>query len=303
MHFDDYQQRTRSADRTSREPWIGLAQSTFGLTEKVGAISACMKKRLRGGYGHIDFLDDVKDRLGDALWYFTSVCSHLHMSLEEIAARNLIVTEARWLKPDETQQLLFGRLFDLDFPEHEQLPRRFRVKFVEDNSHQRSWLTMVEVWVGDEPLGDPIDDNSPGADHYRLHDILHLANAAILGWSPVIRKLLRRKRKSNPTVDKYEDGARACDTEEALASLIHNEAKRNSYFESSTVVDTPLLIKLRSLAADLEVNVRSAAEWQHCILEAYRVFRSVRDHNGGVVEVSLLDRTISFVSPTTTQDI
>lgn len=204
MHFDDYQKRTWATDRTSREPWIGLAQSTFGLTEKVGAITACLKQRLRGGYGHADFRDDVKDRLGDALWYLTSVCSHLNMSVEEIVQRNLAMTEARWLNPNDAQRLLFEGFFDKDYPEQEQLPRQLRVRFVEDRSLRRSWLTMVEVWVGDERLGDPIDDNRPGADHYRLHDILHLANAAILGWSPVTRKLLGRKRKSNPLVDKYE---------------------------------------------------------------------------------------------------
>ena len=51
--------------------------------------------------------------------------------------------------------------------------------------------------------------NIADADGYRYHDIFHIANAVFLGWSPVVRALLRCKRKSQPHIDENEDGARA----------------------------------------------------------------------------------------------
>lgn len=298
VEFKYYQDRTWSTDRTSRQPWIGLAQSTFGLVEKMGTVTACLKKRIRDGNAYEPFKEEVSGCIGDALWYLTSVCSHLGIRLEDVADQNLISTEARWLRPGEEQSTLFSPFFDQEYPEHEQIPRKFRARFVERKLPQVSWLPMSEVWVDGERFGDPIDDNSPNADNYRLHDALHLANAAILSWSPVVRALLRRKRKSNPHMDKYEDGARAQDTEEALARLIHQEAMRNSWFENVNAIDTSFLMKVRAVVSDLEVRVRTAAEWQHCILEGYRIFRQLRAHGGGIVEVSLVDRTLHFEAET-----
>jgi len=298
MELKYYQERTWSTNRTSREPWMGLAQSVFGLTEKVGTIAACFKKRIRDGNAYGPFKTDVGNCVGDALWYLSSVCSHLGISLDDVALRNIASTEARWNRPDGTQAALFSSMFDQEYPETEQLPRLFRARFVEQAVSPLSWLPMTEVWVGEQRFGDAIDDNSASGDNYRFHDILHLANAAHLGWSPVVRALLHRKRKSNPRVDKYEDGARACDREEALASLIHNEAKRNSYFEGAEAIDTSFLIQVTATVADLEVSGRSLADWQHCILDAYRVFRLLRANHGGLVEVSLVDRSLQFVNDT-----
>ena len=43
-------------------------------------------------------------------------------------------------------------------------------------------------------IGDRLTDNKLEKDDYRFHDVFQLANAAILGWSPVLRALLRVKR-------------------------------------------------------------------------------------------------------------
>ena len=294
MDFEYYQERTWSTDSTKTQSKKGLVQITFGLAEKIGAIMGCLKKRVRDGEAYETFEDDLAECIGDTTWYLASLCSHLGIDFDGVARRNLVSTEARWLKPEDSQPALFSTLFDEDYPEQEQLPRQFRVRFVECNLPDRSWLPMTEVWVDGQRFGDAIDDNAALADHYRLHDVLHISNAAILGWSPVVRSLLRRKRKSNPHVDKYEDGARAQDAEEALSSLIHNEARRNSYFDGVNVIDTAFLIKAQSLVAHLEVGSRTMADWQHCILEAYRVFRLFRVNNGGVVDVSLVDHSLKF---------
>jgi hypothetical protein len=40
-------------------------------------------------------------------------------------------------------------------------------------------------------IGDRLTDNKLEKDDYRFHDVFHLANAAILGWSPVLRVIPR----------------------------------------------------------------------------------------------------------------
>jgi hypothetical protein len=64
-------------------------------------------------------------------------------------------------------------------------------------------------------------DPGCGPDHPTtlLIDVFHLAYAAVLGWSPVTRKLLDRKRRSNPQVDLAEDGGRAIVIEEGIAAM------------------------------------------------------------------------------------
>jgi len=272
---------------------IGLAQNVFGLTEKMGLLAGCLKKKIRDGAAYQVFDREIRREVGETLWYLASVCTHLGISLDDVASDNLTDNQARWGRSYE-QPSLFSHLFDTDVPEHEQRPRRFTAQFLLRKTSDMSWLPVAQVYVGNQTFGDPIDDNTGTEDYYRLHDVLHIANAAILGWSPVVRALLKCKRKSLRDVDKYQDGARARDTEEALARLIHNAAKDSNYFENVTTLDTSFLITVQSVVADLEVKVRDASEWQHCILEAYRVFRLLRDHGGGLVDASLVDRTLTF---------
>ena len=56
-------------------------------------------------------------------------------------------------------------------------------------------------------IGDTLTDNVRDPDHYRFHDVFHLAYAAILHWSPVVRALIKQKRKSVQYIDENEDGA------------------------------------------------------------------------------------------------
>ncbi|MEN2469325.1 hypothetical protein [Burkholderia sp. GS2Y] len=60
----------------------------------------------------------------------------------------------------------------------------------------------------------------------------HLAYVAHLGWSPVIRALLKLKRKSDPKLDENEDGARAAIIEEGIATWIFNHADHHDFYEN-----------------------------------------------------------------------
>src|SRR6202008_3224538 len=104
------------------------------------------------------------------------------------------------------------------YPENERLPRQLRVVLKAEERTGGRWI--AETIVGDNKVGDHLTDNAYVRDGYQFHDTFHFAFAAVLGWSPITRWLLNRKRKSRPDVDEVEDGARAKAAEEAISLFV-----------------------------------------------------------------------------------
>ena len=88
------------------------------------------------------------------------------------------------------------------------------------------------MYRGEQPVGDPLDDNSEHSDDYRYHNVFHLAHMAVLGWSPVMRRLLGCKRSELPTVDRVQDGGRAAAIEEGLTAYMFTMAGEHSFFST-----------------------------------------------------------------------
>jgi hypothetical protein len=146
--------------------------------------------------------------------------------------------------------------------------------------------------------GDPLQDNAYDEDGYRFHDVFHLAHAAKLGWSPILRgKLLKpsRKRHSKPDVDEVEDGGRAIVIDEAIVAYVWEYARRHRFLEGVTTVDYPILKTIRQLTDGLEVAARTAHDWEEAILAGYRIFRAVRARKGGMLAVDLPARSIDLI--------
>jgi len=97
------------------------------------------------------------------------------------------------------------------------LPRRLVVALAPVPADPRRVIGLVE---GGAPLGNLLGDNAYDDDGYRWHDAIHLGNLAVLGWSPVLRALLGRKRKDSPVIDDVEDGGRAIVIEEGIAAAV-----------------------------------------------------------------------------------
>ena len=136
-------------------------------------------------------------------------------------------------------------------------------------------------------LGDRLTDNIQGGDYYRFHDIFHFAHAVYLGWSPVLRDLLKCKRKSNPRTDENQDGARARIVEEAVSAMIFNRAKNVRYFRDVDHVDYDLLKAIEGLVRGFEVDVVPLWQWEKAILKGYEVFEQLKEHEGGKVSLDL----------------
>ena len=179
--------------------------------------------------------------------------------------------------------------FDSSFHETEQLPRYFELSFTETQSEGRNEVTVI---MNDSiQVGNRIDDNSYIEDFYRYHDIFHYSFATLLGWSPCARALMKRKRKSNPVIDRIEDGAKATITEEAISLVIFNEAKRNDFFSSTKVSETTLRI-IKEMTEGFEVNIRTENEWSEAIGKSYSIFRKLIKNKGGKVS---FDRTAKLI--------
>lgn len=187
-----------------------------------------------------------------------------------------------------------NQFFDEKCKSEEQIPRHFTVSFEEVGTGDKSEVRVI--FNSEKQLGDVINDNAYKNDFYRYHDIFHYSFAALLGWSPCTRAMMKRKRKSNELLDEIEDGARATITEEALSMVIFNEAKRKNYFKDVTKVSRTTLRFIKEMTENFEVNVKTAKEWERAILKAYEAFRFLIKNKGGTVEFDTLTKEINCTS-------
>jgi hypothetical protein len=156
----------------------------------------------------------------------------------------------------------------------------------------------MQALLNGRQIGDDLTDNAWISDGYRFHDVFHLAHAAVLGWSPVTRKHLRRKRKSNPLVDEVDDGARAIITEECISALVFEYAKGHNFLAGISSLDYDLLKTIKSLTANFEVSQCTLGDWEKAILAGYEVWREVERNQGGSVLLDLDARSITYTSST-----
>ncbi|MEZ6032013.1 MAG: nucleoside triphosphate pyrophosphohydrolase family protein [Planctomycetaceae bacterium] len=292
MNFDEYQIEAAKTDIVASDGPNAIIVPLLGLAGEVGTLLSEYKKFLRDGSAHLRFKEQVAEDLGDLLWYVSNVAGKFGLRLDEVARENLNKIGSRWPGAGDGGTY---RLLDEQFPEHERFPRLFQIEFGEVTTDAGIRVTMTR---NGNSVGDALSDNALDDDGYRFHDVFHLSYAAVLGWSPIMRKLLKIKRKSDAEKDDVEDGARARIIEELVSQLVFTYARAHNFLESVKRLDYHLLKTIQSLVADREVRNRSLAEWEMAILRGYEVWRSVRNNRGGTVEVDLLQRKIAFIGST-----
>lgn len=181
---------------------------------------------------------------------------------------------------------LDGELISRD----ERIPVFLPVEFREIKVGRKTMVVQSAFTI---KLGDPLTDNIEENDDYRFHDVFHLAYAAVLGWSPVLRALLKVKRKSQPLIDENQDGARAILIEEGISTYIFNHAKPH-LFKEATGVDYRLLSTIKDFVKGYEVEDQPFWAWERAILRGYEVFRELTERRCGRVTLDLAKRDISF---------
>lgn len=294
MNLNAYQTEAQKTDRVPSRRNVcdtgsELVVPLLGLAGETGELLSEYKKHLRDGDSHLLFRERVSEELGDLLWYVANVAAKFDLKLDDIAQANLKKTKDRW-GPQDTGVTAF----DADFEEHERLPRRFEVELSEVISNGRK---KIRMHVNGERIGDDLTDNADDPDGYRFHDVFHLGYVAVLGWSPVIRKLMKRKRKSNPQIDEVQDGGRAQVLDEGVAALVFDYAKEHRWLEGVTDVDYKLLRTIKGVTSLLEVRERSLGEWQRAILTGFDVWRQVLNASGGRILVDQDAKSLTFLGP------
>ncbi len=147
--------------------------------------------------------------------------------------------------------------------------------------------------VGTE-LGDSLTDNSRRMDAYRFHDAIHLGFMAVLGWSPVMRSLLRLKRKSSPEADECEDGARAVFAEEGLAAVLSRLAPGRTGFLNQASIDGTVIEVARAAATGLEAEAAPGWLWQAAICQGFRAMYLLSENGGGFLIADLDARELAY---------
>lgn len=204
----------------------------------------------------------------------------------DVTRSNLRKARGAFLEPNAAD--LTGLDFDKNFGIEEQLPREFSIR-VNQRHTGKSYLQWREVFIGD-----PLTDNIADRDGYRFHDVFHLSYAAILHWSPVVRALIKHKRKSVPKYDEEQDSGRAIVVEEGLTAWIFSRAKELNYFESQKSVSLGILKTIGEFVSGYEVDQCPLKLWEKAILDGYSVFRQLRANEGGWIVGDRETRTIGY---------
>ena len=291
MDFDAYQREAATTDQGTPEAKgskEALIVPLLGLAGEVGELLTAYKKRLRDADEEALSGKRVSEELGDLLWYLSTTASRMGISLSAIAEANLAKCRARWA-PTVLNSTYSADEYDGDLPESEQLPRLMQVTFTSNSDGN-----LVAVMLDGKPFGNELTDLSADPDGYRFHDIFHFTFAAVLGWSPVIRKLLGRKRRSRPEVDLIEDGGRGFAIDEGISALIFAHARDHNWMEGLRSVDNELLRTIKAMTSHLEVSSRSPGEWQRAILMGFEVWRTIEKAGGGTVVVDLHKRSVTL---------
>lgn len=294
LHFDDFQ---KLAFKTARTDGPLLRQVCLSVLWQHGA--ELLRFKLPESERQIN--KKLAERpisyvLGDIAWHVSAIASVYGLSLDDVIAKNVEKIEFRLGRDRPTD------LHDEKYPPGQKFPRVFDVSFISVGPRRS------RMYLNGRSLGDDLTDNSVEDDGYRFHDVMHLANVAKLGWSPVLRDLLKLKRKSDPTVDEVQDGARARIVEEAVIKAIHSEGVRiarqkyigplrphhQDIFPDADDISYGFLRFITSLVANLEVEKNTYWEWEDAILEGYRLFHNLRVHGQGTVHVDLNKRELTF---------
>lgn len=265
--------RTQSLPRQNHDLLTNAV--AFGVT--AGELLSALKNR--NG-------KDAKERLEPIWEALFSVAGGTNIDPHEAAEMNLRKIHSRW-----PEKRVLSPFFDEEFPEEEQLPRRLAIDF---RQVQRGSKVTVVLRCNGLNFGDRLTDNIGQPDFYRFHDVFHFAYAVYLGWSPVVRALLKCKRKSNPLVDENQDGARATIVEEAVSAIVFSRAKEMGYYDGVDHVDYDLLKAIQELIQGFEVAGLPLWQWETAILEGYHAFRFLQEHEGGYVTLDMNRRELLY---------
>lgn len=208
------------------------------------------------------------------------------MTLEGAALKNLQKIFDRW-----PRERIYPPPSDEGMDAEEQLPRKMQIDVYERTVRGQVYVFQRSRGVY---VGDRLTDNANEPDDYRFHDVFHYAYVAVLGWSPVIRALLRLKRKSDPKLDDAEDGARAILIEEGVTSWLFGQAQQLNFFDGVKRGGLPLdmLKHVRQFVSGYEADRCPLWLWEEAILQGYEAFRFLQKNRRARIGIDFAQRRL-----------
>jgi NTP pyrophosphatase (non-canonical NTP hydrolase) len=286
MDLRTYQEKAKKTDRNPGTDEKARMIPLAGLASETGELLGEYKKYLRDGESHKLFKERLAEEVGDLFWYIANVATKFDLDLAQVAEQNLAKCEGRW------GDLPAREPFDAGFPDDQRFPRQFSIDFL--TYHDADNSPRVRVMYKGKQFGDDLTDLSHTKDGYGYHDVIHLAFTAVLGWSPLVRKMLEAKRRNDKRFDQVEDGGRAIATEEGLSTMIFAYAQDYNFLEGKSSLSTELLRMIKNMVRNLEVSVCTPGEWEQAIVQGFKVWREVKKRRGGTVDLDLDKRCISL---------
>jgi NTP pyrophosphatase (non-canonical NTP hydrolase) len=270
-----------------------LEQSREALLREAAAISGRLTARSFEELSALE-LQARGEVFGEVLAQLAILSASFSLTLARVASANLAKAFDRWPDSEKGAEYVLPKPGGESF---EQFPPVMKVTFIERKVGSRR--VVVQQMHGLN-IGDPLTDNSHRPDGYRYHDVFHLAYAVHLGWSPVIRALLKLKRKSDGRLDENEDGARAVIIEEGIATWIFNNAGAHQMYAKTSLgrLDYALLRQVRSMTQGFEVKQAPLWQWERAILEGFQVFRQLLANKCGTVVANLGTHELTYEPPT-----
>ena len=265
----------------SREPTPAFEHSLLALAGEVGLLAHQVESRNSSRHQ-----PEIAARLVAIMRCLIDAANDSGVTLEIAAFKNLQKIFDRW-----PRERIYPSPFDDGRDAEEQLPRMMEIDVYERTVRGQDYVFQRSRGVY---VGDRLTDNAIEQDDYRFHDVFHYAYVAVLGWSPVIRALLRLKRKSDPELDEAEDGARAILIEEGVTSWLFGQAQQLSFFEGVKRGGLPLdmLKHIRQFVAGYEVDRCPLWLWEEAILQGYAAFRFLQKNRRARIVIDFEHRRL-----------
>jgi NTP pyrophosphatase (non-canonical NTP hydrolase) len=199
---------------------------------------------------------------------------------------NLKKIESRWPENEA-----YPEPFDKSHEEYERFPDKVIFIFKEIDLGEKKFVIQQCQGVN---IGDRLTDNKKDKDDYRFHDVFHICYAVHLGWSPVLRALLRLKRKNISSTDENQDGARAIIIEEGVSTFVFSRALNQSLFENIERLDYDLLKFIQEFVKGYEVDKCNLWQWEKAIIDGYKIFRQMKKSRKGKIVADFVSHSVTF---------
>ena len=106
MNFKDFQEKTcQTALYPAESKELAMSYLTLGLCGEAGEVAEIIKKLLRKGIPMSELQrpkaetrhlkDQIRDELGDVLWYIGQICEQCDLDMGDVASRNIEKLEQR----------------------------------------------------------------------------------------------------------------------------------------------------------------------------------------------------------------